>query len=927
LIALSAALHGSAAPLTEEELGKQALAEEFSQSAIRAVAGKQPTLALVRQSAALLQAACDECAYEPRYPRLLVEACLQLGDADGATAALMRYRAIQLPEVQNDQFAQVQLIDLFLRKQQTLDNKLSYLKSILGIAAIPDPVKSHVAWVASNLLAQKFDQQGSDQMLARALALNPVSPEALQSQYEKAQSQGTPQQRAAALVALLRSNPAQPLVMGTLADELASTGQPDLAVTWYRRSFAIGQTLGLGLDPGRYLNFAAALYAMDQPQQAVDAANLLLSSEPSNIGAATIAFLAARSAAKLSPPAPAPLVGIAVDPVEHARAAALAALTAQLGILHSQLHGVTGAAVTQPSSTQPVDLVGDIANDAPQLRDIQSKPDADQSLQNISSNYSAALSDLVFYYSYFNPETDTARRLLDSLKLLRASDDPEVTRLEGFIYLADHKLDEARQKFSAVAKSDALAQMGLILMQPPGTDVAADAAKLVSDHPAGLIGAILLDALKDKGGKPVVSADGQAVASEVAAFPLKLLDLLDRAHSAEFYNLVAEPLRVSAAFDEPQLVRVTLKNIGEYDLSVGADAAIRPDLWFDAVVQGGANAYFAGTAYDRIAGPLVLKAHQLDKPGTDQVVRVDAGKLQDYLVGRPTPSLSMLFSVFTNPIGQQAGVAPGPGGYRKQFNTPMERTAAPISAPTEVAKLVDLAMNGRPDQKIYTLELLRSYVFALRKHLAASAAAAGPAGAPPNSPAPDAAAPSPSAPADAAGAATGDAGALAPPPGVAAAAPPHEAPLDPATAQRIAETVQTFTQTIRAGLRDATPSVRYWAQVKVAQISDAQTRLASALEMAHGKDWELRMCALLVASELPLADRRAVAQLLKDDPNEPVRKLADVTFAALAALPATAPAETTPAATSPDPTPPAPAPGASPSPVSAPAPDVPSPGQ
>jgi hypothetical protein len=863
-----------AAP-SEQDLCRAALAEEFASAGVQAVNRQQVVPAMIRQSAALLKAACEEYNVEPRFPRLLADACLNLKDTDGEIAALMRYRAIGLSSVQNDQFAQVRLIDLVTSRMESLDKKLDYLTPLLGVAQLPDPVKSHIAWVCSRLLTDKFDTKGAEAMLAKALALNPLSPEALQSEYESAEASGSPQKQAAALVGLLKSNPAQPAVMGTLADDLASVDEPDLAVTWYKRSFALSQQLGLGLDPGRYLNYAAALFAMDQAKNSGDAASMLVAGQPSNIGAATIALLAARESVKPQPGGAQP-----ADPsvVQRAQDVSLAALTAQMGTLHAILHGVTGAATTQAATTQPMNVVGDISDDAPKVRNAQNRPGLPQRDVDFCRGYSASLVDLVFYYTYFDSQPAIASQLLDAMRLLRPAGDAELTRLEGFAFLANGKPDEAKVKFSAIADHDPLSKMGLLLMAPSNAQTAADASKLVTDHPAGVLGAILLEGLRDKGAKPSLTADSTAVANEAAAFPMKFLDLLNTASTDSFYDLVAQPLHVSVGYDEPALARVTIKNVGDYDLSVGPDGAIRPDLFFDVATQGGNNPFYPGVAYDRIAGPLVLKAHQLDQPGTDQVIRVDTGKLSSFLETQPTIAVTMLFSVYTNPVGQQAGVAPGPGGYRKQFTSPMERRANPVSTQKQVQDLLDPAMNGRPDQKIHLLELLVNYTKGLREkiaHLQGQLSA----------PAPDA-----NQGAGPAGNAVDGGGGLLPPPPVNAEAPP---PIDSKELQTQIQIMQgldaTFTAALRNTLRDPEPLVRYWAEAKLGQLSDAATRRQTAMNMLQGKDWQERLLGLILGNDLPKEQAKGLAQTLKNDPVLYVKDFADATIE-LADLPTTQPA-------------------------------------
>jgi tetratricopeptide (TPR) repeat protein len=870
------ASHG--APPSEDDLGRAALAEEFSDAGIQAVNRQQVQPPMIHQSAALLKAACQEYDVEPRFPRLLAEACLQSKDVDGAIAALIKYRAIQLPEVQNDQFAQVQLIDLVISKMESLDKKLDYLKPLLGVTALPDPVRSHIAWVCWGLLSQKFDTAGAQAMLEQAVQLNPVSPEALQAQFTAAQASGVPKREAAALVALLESNPAQPAVMGALADVLATAGQPDLAVIWYKRSFVLSQTLGQGLDGGRYLNYAAALYEMDQAKSASDAAGMLLASQSSNIGAATIALLAARQAVK-----PQPGGAPAADPsvLQHAQEVMLAALTSQMGTLHAMLSGVTGPAATQASTTQPADLIGDVVANAPMVRDKKNQPNATQQDAAFCTGYAEALTDLIFYYTYFDSQPANAEKLLGSLRLLRPADDVELTRLEGFAFLDDGKPDEAKVKFSAIADHDPLARMGLLMMAPLDADTTTQAVKLVTDHPAGLLGAILLDGLRDKGGKPVPNPDSTTVANEAAAFPVKLLDLLDSAHTDGFYDVVAQPVHVSVGYDEPALVRVTIKNTGDYDLSIGAAGALRSDLVFDVKAQGGNNPYFASVAYDRIAGPLVLKAHQIDKPGTAQVVRVDSGALRPFLADQPTIAVSMIYSVFTNPVGQQSGLGPGPGGYRKQFTSEMERRSSPINNAQAVQNLINPAATGRQDERIRTLELLANYVSVLRQKIAHAQAQLS--GAPAENPAP---------PAEAAG---GDGAGAMPTPPVAGAAP--AAPPDPkqltASIQYMQSLIDTFTAAIRDRLRDPAAIVRYWAEAKLGELADANARDATAKSMIQGKDWQERELGLILANALPREQAKGLAELVKADPEPCVKELAAATIE-LADMPAAANPKTVP---------------------------------
>jgi hypothetical protein len=76
----------------------------------------------------------------------------------------------------------------------------------------------------------------------------------------------------------------------------------------------------------------------------------------------------------------------------------------------------------------------------------------------------------------------------------------------------------------------------------------------------------------------------------------------------KFYKLTAEPLTVSHAFGQPVLATVTIQNVSDYDITLGDDGTIKPDLWFDAKLIGLVQQVIPAIAYDRIGQQVVLKA-------------------------------------------------------------------------------------------------------------------------------------------------------------------------------------------------------------------------------------------------------------------------------------------------------------------------------
>jgi hypothetical protein len=250
--------------------------------------------------------------------------------------------------------------------------------------------------------------------------------------------------------------------------------------------------------------------------------------------------------------------------------------------------------------------------------------------------------------------------------------------------------------------------------------------------------------------------------------------------------------------------------------------------------------------------------------------------MRPFLADQPTIAVSMIYSVFTNPVGQQSGVGPGPGGYRKQFTAEMERRSSPINNAQAVQNLLNPAANGRQDERIRTLELLANYVSVLRSKI--TRAQGQLSGAPGDNPAPPA------------NTAAGDgAGAMPAPPAVA---PAPAAPVDP---KQLAASIQywqgldaAFTSAIRDRLRDPKAIVRYWAEAKLGELADPNSRDQTAASMIRGTDWQERELGLILANALPREQATGLAQLLKADPEPCVKELAAATIE-LADLPVAKP--------------------------------------
>ena len=60
--------------------------------------------------------------------------------------------------------------------------------------------------------------------------------------------------------------------------------------------------------------------------------------------------------------------------------------------------------------------------------------------------------------------------------------------------------------------------------------------------------------------------------------------------------------------DDPLLAQLTIQNNTNFDLTIGRDGVLKPDLWFDAQLRGIAEKTLTGVATDQIGKEVVLHA-------------------------------------------------------------------------------------------------------------------------------------------------------------------------------------------------------------------------------------------------------------------------------------------------------------------------------
>ncbi len=772
-----------------------ALADRFSQMAQNAVAGNTIVPETLKQSAALLECANTLDPNNSRTLRLLVEAYLQLGGSegrDGAISALRRYLKLQ----PNDQSAQIKLIDLHASQIDAADKKLSYYDDLLKTDPIAAEVRSQVAVQAARISIERASSETAQDYIQRALKLFPLNPEALQLQYSMLPSDASALQRVTMLLQMLRSNPAQPEAMVELAEVLGQRGMVDPSLNWYQQSFNLIQRQGRAADPRKYTNFVTELLIADQIATADGLAQKLVETDPMNSEAAFVALLTAQR-------------GKSPERIEPATEAARKSIRVRLGRISDRLNdrpvpeaGAVGAPASEPQF--------DIADD---VKKLNADPDA-----VLYPAYVSALGDMAWLEIYFAKKPADAEQYLAAMRQMLPGDSPLLVRLEGWSYLVQDKPGEAKVKLSAVADRDPLAALGVLKIdtQNPAAGHLATMKQLLNENASGLVGAVLIEAFRNEMGLMPTAPDASEVLAELNRFPTDLMDFLDFDKVKNFYAIKAQTDKVPFTHAEAIVATITITNVGQYDLTVGPNGAIRPDLWFDVQVRGLVTQYIPGIAFERIGEKLLLKP----KESMSVSVRLDQGPLNAMFQSNVMVSLPLYFSVLTNPLTQSTGIAPGPGGFRAQFTRVAERSPSPLSPATLKEHYGKLA-TGSGAVKFRTLELLGALSAAVRRAALAS---------------------------DAAGAAQYT-----------------------VVANEIADAVRKSTG-------DSLESVRADAMGMTAQLSEAPIQLGIIKQMLADESFAKRAMGLSLLQLLEPSVRKELAQPLTMDANKVIASLADATI-------------------------------------------------
>jgi tetratricopeptide (TPR) repeat protein len=689
-VAALAASNTAAAPDRAPEVNPAdaQLAEMFADLARRTVLqqrGGANLPSVLQETEALYQAARRLNPTEPRWARYLGDVAVEAGDADTAVDA---YKAL-LALDPSHRGAQVRLIDVYVSRMETADAKVAYLRDLLGKNALPDDVRSVAAVRLANLLLERSQRDQAIPMLEQGLRLNPLNIEGLSLRYRLLQEKGTQLEKTGALLALLRANPLQPDIMWALARSVAQAGLVKDSVRWFDATLAVTQRTGRPLSAGLLSDYASALYVSGDAATAQGLLDRALAGDPNALDLWLVRLAIQKETGNK-------------DFKDSVAKAGVAAFN-QLAVVRQQA-GIAGATTRPVESADPLTLP-DLAADMHAI-------DGDPTGQ-LRQAYADVIGDWAWLEVYFAERPDDAQKMIAALRTLLPEGNVVLNRLEGWSYLVKGSADEAKVKLSAAADRDPLSAMGMfrLLSKDPATKdrATSEARRLVSQNPAGLLGAILWGGLKGEGVQFVPGPHAEPIADALRAFPKEILSLID--HPEMFYAIRPEPVKVSHGFAEPMNIRVTLQNLTDYDLTIGPDGMIKPDFIVNARQRGIGDQVFPLVAHDEFRQVTVLKA----RTGISQLVRLDQGQLGDYLSLRPNASVQLGVDVITNPVVTQQAVFPSAGGYRNQMPRVIERAGANVLSEAGRQKAVAILTGPNSAEKFRTVQLVGAFVRGLRQ--------------------------------------------------------------------------------------------------------------------------------------------------------------------------------------------------------------------
>jgi tetratricopeptide (TPR) repeat protein len=653
------------------------------------------------QSADLLKAAVKLDPNEPRYARLLVDALLTLDDGPGAIKALQSYIKLN----RDDQFAQVQLLDLYLGQMQSADQKIAYLRGIIDKQDLPPEVRSATAVRCAQLLAARLQTSEAIKMLDAALTMDHLNSAAMRERYSLTAPTATRLNRVQQLLNMVMACPTDPIVATWLAEQLADAGLVNQSIQWYSYANSIYSESGIRPDASFALGASSELLIADRIDESSALLSQYVTAVPDDVNGWLMRALAAKYQGDENPADH----GIQTATADIMRRASIA-LTNSLLAIRNQASGDT-MATTQPMDAQAAAPLPDLSGDA-DLLGKSGKPE-------LADQYVASAEALAWYDLYFAHNPASADPVISALQSLLGSQDARVVRLQGWRAFVGGDPVAASTKLVAVQDMDPLAALGMVLIDaadPHKHDEAVVRGKqLLAEHPSGFTGATIYASLHQYDVTLETPPSAESISEAMEAFPMDFLEIVN--HPQQFYIIHAEPTQLTYNYGDPVLVRVMIENVGQYDISIGPDAALHPDLWGDASLRGLEIKTYGGAAFDRFEERLELPVGQT----ITTIMRVDNGPMYD-VFKQPFAPLTINMGIITNPsavtsagAGEPALGKAGPCGYGVQLSRMILRPPVQASNSDQREALLNQLRDPDGGNRIQTLDVLTNCVQEIRR--------------------------------------------------------------------------------------------------------------------------------------------------------------------------------------------------------------------
>jgi tetratricopeptide (TPR) repeat protein len=631
-----------------------------------------------KHQAALLSSSGELNPKESRFFRLQADALAQVHDVDGEEEALR----LAIAANPMDEFSWNRRLDLILSTRNDLDKKISYLQAVIaldsGPVVVPPDVRAHAGYRLAQLLLEHGEDDGAVAALTAALHACPSCIECLQLQYRLLPASSPAYERCEHLLKLLRANPLQYQVATELADLISDNGLARDSELFYQLAVTAAHQQG-DIAQHAMLSWAAAQFIADPgTRDAQHTTEALLRLDPNFT--------------------PAYFLQLVITKYNGDKDAYTKALSQAGNVIGNRvivaINKVSPADPSKPT-TRPISDPTPLA--IPDLAPTVAKLKAGGSPQ-LKAEFVEAVADLALLDGYFAQQPESAAKLVDALPDLMPANSPQLVRLRGWNDLLAGKPDDARAKFLTVAEKDPLAELGLakIMLNTPSEKPAAEsiARKLLADHPAGLLGALLFEQLHSERVKLMPGQPQQNLQALIATFPPEMFDAAQSPRN--LYDVRIVPEAVGSYIGDPLLAKVTIRNITTNDLTIGIDGLLKPEMLFKMATDAQNKPSF--DAFDTIAGQTVLPAHQ----SINQIVRVDQTPLLSFLNTQSEFNVTVSGTLSTN---QTVG---GAGGINRLFeNHFLRRSSVPIPLNQDDAA-AELS-TGRADHKISALNRLELF--------------------------------------------------------------------------------------------------------------------------------------------------------------------------------------------------------------------------